>query len=68
KVSADFIVRRMLNNSYDVRMRPPSKDQKGNNAPVVVNANILIQSVSDIDFISMQYDAKITLREYWKVS
>ncbi|KAF8372352.1 hypothetical protein PRIPAC_78781 [Pristionchus pacificus] len=66
KVNADFILQRMMNESYDIRVRPPATDEKGNTGPVDVDVNIFIRSLSNIDFVSMNYDLQITFREKWK--
>ncbi|GMR30015.1 hypothetical protein PMAYCL1PPCAC_00210, partial [Pristionchus mayeri] len=66
KPSADLILQRILNDSYDARVRPSAADEKGNVVPVAVEVNIMIRSLEKVDVVSMRYDLQIMLRQFWK--
>ncbi|RCN42548.1 hypothetical protein ANCCAN_11459 [Ancylostoma caninum] len=55
----------MLNSSYDKRIRPPNRDANGTNNPVIVDVNFYVRSISNIDFVRMEYNLQITFRQYW---
>ncbi|GMT26241.1 hypothetical protein PFISCL1PPCAC_17538, partial [Pristionchus fissidentatus] len=66
KINADFILQRMINESYDIRVRPPAAKENNTQGHVDVDVNIFVRSLSNIDFVAMNYDLQITFREQWK--
>ncbi|CAJ0603919.1 unnamed protein product [Cylicocyclus nassatus] len=65
KVWAGQIFTEMLNSSYDKRIRPPHRDERGKNIPVDVYVNFYVRSISNINFVKMEYDLQITFRQHW---
>ncbi|KHJ89193.1 hypothetical protein OESDEN_10988 [Oesophagostomum dentatum] len=59
------IFAKMLNSGYDRRIRPPNRDEHGKNKPVVVDVNFYLRSISNIDFVRMEYSLQITFRQFW---
>ncbi|KAK5968052.1 Glutamate gated chloride channel alpha subunit [Trichostrongylus colubriformis] len=66
KIKAQEIMGVLVNSSYDKRIRPSNRDSTGRNGPVVVNVNTYIRSMSNIDFVRMQYNVQITFRQFWR--
>ncbi|KAK6009812.1 Cation transporter family protein [Ostertagia ostertagi] len=65
-IQAGEIMNVFINSSYDKRIRPPSRDSTGKNGPVTVNVNAYIRSMSNIDFVRMQYNLQVTFRQFWR--
>ncbi|KAK6751445.1 hypothetical protein RB195_003065 [Necator americanus] len=68
QVWAGEIFTQLMNSSYDKRIRPPNYDAFGKNQPVVVDINFYMRSMSNIDFVKMEYSLQITFRQYWQDS
>ncbi|PIO69081.1 Cation transporter family protein [Teladorsagia circumcincta] len=66
KIHVGEIMNVFINSSYDKRIRPPSRDSTGKNGPVIVNVNTYVRSMSNIDFVRMQYNLQVTFRQFWR--
>ncbi|CAJ0582653.1 unnamed protein product, partial [Mesorhabditis spiculigera] len=66
KISDTEIMKDLLTNGYDWRVRPPGTNSSilGGGA-VIVWVNMLIRSISKIDNVNMEYSAQMTFRESW---
>ncbi|CAJ0931379.1 unnamed protein product, partial [Mesorhabditis belari] len=62
---ADFIMQNLINTTYDYRVRPYVVDLNEERKPVEVTVNVYLRSISNIDFVNMQYSLQITFRESW---
>ncbi|RCN24976.1 hypothetical protein ANCCAN_29315 [Ancylostoma caninum] len=43
KVIADEVIKSILSQSYDTRIRPPSYDDNGNNGPVIIDVQCYVR-------------------------
>ncbi|CAI2355498.1 unnamed protein product [Caenorhabditis sp. 36 PRJEB53466] len=61
------IIKKLLGNGYDWRVRPPGINLTipGTHGAVVVHVNMLIRSISKIDDVNMEYSVQLTFREEW---
>ncbi|PIO64293.1 Neurotransmitter-gated ion-channel ligand binding domain protein, partial [Teladorsagia circumcincta] len=66
KIHVGEIMNVFINSSYDKRIRPPSRDSTGKNGPVIVSVNTYVRSMSNIDFVRMQYNIQVTFRQFWR--
>ncbi|GMT26242.1 hypothetical protein PFISCL1PPCAC_17539 [Pristionchus fissidentatus] len=64
KIGAGVILNRLFNESYDVRVPPPSAN--GGEGPVDIGVSLLVRSISNVDVVAKTYDLEITFREHWK--
>uniref|UniRef100_A0A7I4YLI9 Putative glutamate gated chloride channel subunit n=1 Tax=Haemonchus contortus TaxID=6289 RepID=A0A7I4YLI9_HAECO len=67
-ITVGEIMNVFINSSYDRRIRPPNRDSRGVNGPVLVKVNAYIRSISNIDFVRMQYNLQVTFRQLWQDS
>nr|CCN97895.1 glutamate-gated chloride channel 6 [Cooperia oncophora] len=65
KMKPEEIMDVFISKSYDRRIRPPNRDSDGKNGPVLVSVNAYIRSMSNIDFVRMQYGVQVTFRQFW---
>ncbi|EYC05823.1 hypothetical protein Y032_0080g1380 [Ancylostoma ceylanicum] len=66
KVIADEVIKSTLSQSYDMRIRPPNYDENGRNGPVVIDVQCYVRSMSNIDFVRMEYSMQLTFRQFWR--
>ncbi|CAJ0603918.1 unnamed protein product [Cylicocyclus nassatus] len=66
KVKSDEVIQKILSHSYDTLIRPPIVDDMGKDLPAKVDVQCYVRSMSNIDFVRMEYTLQLTFRQFWQ--